>query len=256
MALLAFLAQRGAIIEIMTNGLRFAAAPFVARALAFPLACLSIPVYGLDATHDALVGRTRSFQCLLRALDRITARPHIHLNLKLLVTRSNYRQIPEVLAFLFGRYGKQPSYTLNTLIYGENARDADSWIPLRDAEGPLSETIGFALGKGLNFSLAFVPACALPEQLLSDRLLEFFALCRAAHSHKPGSAVRLISPSHPWFEDIAEDVLTPAMCRDCDLNAMCLKLHIAAADIPETRLGLRRVRLDPATGTLKFCPGH
>jgi len=228
-------------IDVMTNGLLLAEDHFASKLLGYPIACLSIPIYGFEETHDRLVGH-RSHQTLLAALERINAAP-VEMNLKLLITRQNYAELPELLRFLVNRYGSRPHYTLNTLIYGDNARQSDSWIRLCEVRSVVSEMLSYGFGHDLKLSLSFVPACALTSEFLSARLLEFFALSRSKHTQQPGSTVRIITPSKLRFETVREDVYIPSVCEACGVREFCLRVHLTAEDAGERELGLQPIQL-------------
>lgn len=237
--LMVFLSEKTNSIEVMTNGLLLANDAFAEKFFSYRVASVSIPVYGFEETHNRVVGRA-AFQTLLRALDRIST-SGVLMNLKLLITAQNLRELPDLLRFLVDRYGSGVHYTLNTLIYGDRVQSSGSWVPIVNARPVVSEILTFGFQQNLNLSLSFVPACALTSEVLAARLLEFYSLSRAKHTQRPGQVLRIITPSTLEFKTEGEEAYEPNCCALCDMNEICLKVHSASQECDESELGLHPI---------------
>lgn len=150
-------------VRLQTNGLGLAS-PAAARKLveAGLTVCKFTFASHLGAVHDALTGKKGAFKRSLAGLDNMLALKAA-VGVNLLITRANYRRLPETLDFFMGR--GVPNFVLIFPLYtGAMAREKKLRVSLPQAAPLIVKALEQARAAGLDGEVKAlnVPPCLLP----------------------------------------------------------------------------------------------
>jgi MoaA/NifB/PqqE/SkfB family radical SAM enzyme len=150
-------------VRLQTNGTALAA-PAAARKLvkAGLTVCKFTFASHLPAVHDRLVGKSGAFTKSLAGLDNMLALKAA-VGVNLLVTRANYRSLPETLGF-FMRRGAAAFVLIYPLYEGAMARSKNLRVSLPQAGPFIVEALRLASAAGLGGEVKALnaPPCVLP----------------------------------------------------------------------------------------------
>lgn len=206
--------DRGAKIDLFTNGMMFSDTDFSDRVLSYPNLCIRVPLFGASAQmHDRLTGVRGSFEKVIKGLDYICDKlgNDSTLEIKMLMSRITVPENEKIYEMTFRRWRKpNVKLSLNPLLISECViRNKELFIDtyenmMRDSV-PLVHRI---IEDGWPFSMDLIPYCAFPDD-------EMIALCRGN-----------VSVDESFYADPNEQIIVDEMkgrepCRECCYAKRC-----------------------------------
>lgn len=156
-------------IHILSNGRAFADKYFASRLsqLDSDLILFGIPLHSdnqLD--HDAIAGAPNAFTETLKGLYNL-ARYSFDIELRIVITKMNYRRLPQMASFIFKNLPFVRYVSLMGLEYtGYSIKNADKvWIDPVDLQEQLCKAVQFLSMAALDVSIFNYSHCVLPGVL-------------------------------------------------------------------------------------------
>lgn len=150
-------------VRLQTNGMRLADAALAARLVRAGLTVCKFTFAGhTPRLHDRLVGKAGAFKKSLAGLDNML-RLKTAVGVNLLITRANYRALPETLEFFMAR-GVANFVLIYPIHTGAMARASRLRVSLPQAAPYIAEALRAAgkAGLGREVKALNVPPCLLP----------------------------------------------------------------------------------------------
>lgn len=150
-------------VRLQTNGTRLASRAAAEKLVKAGLTvCKFTFASHVPAVHDRLVGREGAFKKSLAGLGNML-RLKAAVGVNLLVTRDNFRTLPETLKFFMDR-GAAAFVIIYPIQTGAMARAPRLRVSLPEAAGPITEALRLAAlaGLGKEVKALNIPPCLLP----------------------------------------------------------------------------------------------
>lgn len=175
-----------AAVRLQTNGLRLSS-PAAAEKLvrAGLTVCKFTFASHLPPVHERLTGRRGTFKKSLAGLDNML-KLKVAVGVNLLITRTNYRRLPETLKFFMGR-GVANFVLIYPLHTGAMARSTGLRVSLPTAAPFIAKALRLASDSGLDREVKAlnVPPCLLPGfEFRASALYRFNTVVVAADGSK------------------------------------------------------------------------
>lgn len=164
--------QRGATIDLFTNGIRLRDESFAKRLLKYDNLHIRIPLFGSTGElHDRLTGVPGNFEATTEALDHLirNIRGHVTIEIKLLMSKATIEDNERIYDLIRERWQHEAvRISLNPLLISECViQQKDIMIDTYESMMQKSEAlIRRALAEGVDFSVALVPYCTYPNEEL------------------------------------------------------------------------------------------
>ncbi len=188
-------------INLLTNGRRFCYAPFARKCCELNNINIAISLYGYNArTHDRVTSVKGSFRQSCRGISNILRykSPRQALEIRVVVTKLNYRFLDKILRFIRARF---PGVDRLTLVFME-------------IEGKAQENIKKT---GITYT-DFLGTLVKIEELIPE--FKEFRLY-----HFPLCAVEKRFWKYIWNTLPKQEVTYPGQCKQCWLRLLCLGVH-------------------------------
>ncbi len=234
-------------VRLQTNGMKLADAALAGRLAKAGLnVCKFTFLCHRPATHDELTGRPGSFAKSLRGLDNMKAL-RLSVGVNLLITRRNYKTLPDSLAF-FMRRGVTGFVLIYPIYTGSMLRNhARIGVPVPEAAPFVTKALDLASASGLDGDIKAlnIPPCALGRH--GAKAVELYKFNTVIHSP--------LGFSWNLDENMAEARRQGKPCLACPLRKRCLGIDKAYLRIYGWKDIIPAVKDSPVT-TAAAPPGY
>jgi len=156
------------LVHILTNGRTFYYLDFIKayRRVRPYKTLLGIPLYATTAElHDSITRTEGSFDQTTKALDQLHSFGE-HLEIRIVVTKLNYLNLPELASMIAGRYPNVRHVCIMGMELMGNARIncSDVWIPFDIVIPSIEKATDLLLDQGIPVRLYNLPYCLLNQK--------------------------------------------------------------------------------------------
>ena len=206
-------------VRLQTNGMRLADPALAARLAKAGLnVCKFTFLSHKPAVHDALTAKPGAFAKSLRGLDNMLAL-RLSVGVNLLITRRNYKTLPDTLAF-FMRRGVTNFVLIYPIYTGSMLRNRSRiGVPIPDAAPFVVKALDLASASGLDGDIKAlnIPPCALGRH--GARAMDLYKFNTVVYSP--------LGFSWDLDENVAGAREQGPPCAACPLRASCLGIDKA-----------------------------
>ncbi len=195
-------------VALVTNGRMFAYPNFARRAVDAGMTHALVSVYGPTArTHQAITRTPESFEQTIAGLRVLLAIPELTVMTNSVITKKNYRYLPQVVELLSG-LGVQNINLSFVQIIGNAARYQRALVPrIQEVLPYLKDAVDLGVGHGRNMGIGGLPYCVL----------------KGYEHHFGVDDLTVIANSDPEDNITERSPYAQAeSCRRCAYNAVCL----------------------------------
>jgi len=162
--------ERGAYIDLFTNGIKFSDKQFTNEVLSYAPMYIRIPLFGsTPSLHDSLTGQKGNFDRVCAGLTNIHTAMNlkIYLEIKFLLSKATVKENLKIFRLANEHWkGKNVLVSLNPLLISESVKENsdiffDSYTELMKQSENLVAEIACS---GWHFSLDLIPFCAFPQK--------------------------------------------------------------------------------------------
>lgn len=215
-------------VSLMTNGIKFADADFLKSTIDAGIDRISIPFYSADEhEHNYMVGNPTAFKDVIQGLSNLNSlllEKKIDIQIKLLLAKFTYKQIPSSIEFIATNF---PNIKLVSLygfhISNKALRNKDLCVINYNEARPYDDiSIQKLIKYNYDFHIHEIPLCAFSKETI-EILIRRKRIVHVDETFlkRPNSNTRIVT----------SPVYSPEECGKCHLENICPKVYWKNASV-------------------------